>query len=422
MKESTLAKIHSDRRGYHRALPKEIGEYEQVAEFLVSCKSVKTSSGYKTAISRFFNFTAVSNPGLEFDPEKALKMPVAELNTYVLKYAMHLKKVAKTTEEYKRGEVHVNSIPYYINPLKSFFDYHDITLSWKKIRRFIPEKTKVKYHVYSKEEIKRLLDAANYREKVIILLLESSGMRAEAMLELQIKDFEVLENDIGHLIVYARSPAYYHTFCTPECTKAIKFYLTWRQEMEEGETLNPTAPLIRDHIFFKGSKQARTPSRMTYHRLYQIITKLLRNANVSHTKLQPNHSFRKFLNTTVANAKANPLFKEIMMGHSIKLDNTYYDRENPESLKALFQEYLRAVDMLTINDEYRLRKEVVILQEKLKDAPKLEVIQNDLISSRLENDGMRRMLMEMKEEMEMLKKWRKGQIKPTDAEEQTSKA
>ena len=347
-----------------------------LVEYLASCKSEKTAKGYRTSLTAFFKFTTVSNPDLKFTPSSAIKMSQAELNALVLKYAIHLKKVAKKSADYKRGEISVNSVPYYINPLKSFFDYHDITLSWKKIRRFIPEKVQIKYKVYLREEIRRLLEAANYREKAIILILESSGMRAEAMLDLQIQDFDIIdkEQEIGHFVVYARSPSFYHTFCTPECTRAIKFYLQWRQEMEE--ELKPTSPLIRDHITFKGSRQAKHPSHISYDRLYQLMLKLLRNANIDRTKgkLQPNHSFRKFLNTTVANAKANPLFKEIMMGHSIKLDNTYYDKNNPESIKALLDEYIKAVDTLTINDEHRLKRQVVELEDKLSKAAPSEVV------------------------------------------------
>ena len=387
----------------------DIGKYEAVSEFLASCKSDKTADGYKTALTRFFYFTATANPDIEFTPDKALKLSQAAINGYVLKYAMHLKKVAKKGGDYKRGEISVNSVPYYLNPLKSFFDYHDITLSWKKIRRFIPEKVQVKYHVYSREEIKRLLDAATYREKVMILILESSGMRAEAMLDLQIQDFEIIdkEEEIGHFVVYARSPVFYHTFCTPECTRAIKFYLQWRLEMgevEEGKTLSPTAPLIRDHIVFKGSKQARTPVRISYNRLHEIMIKLLRNANIDRTKskLQPNHSYRKFLNTAVANAKANPLFKEIMMGHSIKLDNTYYDKNNPESIKALFDEYIKAVDTLTINDEHRLKRQVVKMKKELDDAAPKEVVANLSMQNRALQDRLTQKEREYEERLKRL--------------------
>jgi len=72
------------------------------------------------------------------------------------------------------------------------------------------------FHVYSLQEVKNLLEFADFRERAIILLLESSGMRAAGLLGLQIRDFQVLQNNIAKLTVYARSNDFYYTFCTPE--------------------------------------------------------------------------------------------------------------------------------------------------------------------------------------------------------------
>lgn len=218
----------------------------------------------------------------------------------------------------------------------------------------------------------------------------SSGIRAQTLVQLQLRDFEIIENNIGHLTVYARTGDYYHTFCTPEATAAIQFYLNWRKEM--GEELKPEAPLIRDSIRDGRAKKSKP---LSYIRLWEIMQKLIRKANIStgnNYSLQPNHSFRKFMNTVIANAKANLMFKEIMLGHSLKLDNTYYNRDDPSSLKALLDEYVKAVDMLTINDEFRLKKEVVELREKLKDAPKLGVLQQSMVSKELQMDAIKREL------------------------------
>jgi hypothetical protein len=54
-------------------------------------------------------------PRQESEPE------LEELNSIVLKYAMHLKKIAKKTtdDDFKRGEISVNSIMYYLGPIKN---------------------------------------------------------------------------------------------------------------------------------------------------------------------------------------------------------------------------------------------------------------------------------------------------------------
>ena len=328
----------------------------------MSCKSLRTRDTYKSHIGRFFRFVNI-------EPHEFLKLPAKAIQEHVLQYAIYLKKEAKLEIDHanwKTGQFSVNSVAFLLNAVKVFLEYYDIIIPWKKIRRFIPEKIKVHYHVYSKEEIQKLLQVADFRERAIILILESSGMRVSGLLGLLIKDFEVLlqENNIGKLTVYARTDSYYHTFCTPECTAAIQFYLKWREE--QGEIIKPASPLIRDSIR-KGLEgrgaalNTNMPRPLSRSRLWKIMSLLISKANLKQEEgrenIQPDHSFRKFMNTAIANAKANPLFKEIMMGHSVKLDNVYYDRDNPESVKALLEEYLKAVDLLTISDENRLRQE-----------------------------------------------------------------
>ena len=77
-----------------------------------------------------------------------------------MQYAIHLKKEAKLEIDHanwKTGQFSVNSVAFLLNAVKVFLEYYDITIPWKKIRRFIPEKIKVHYHVYSKEEIQKLM-------------------------------------------------------------------------------------------------------------------------------------------------------------------------------------------------------------------------------------------------------------------------
>jgi len=57
-------------------------------------------------------------------------------------------------------------------------------------------------------------------------------------------------------------------------------------------------------------------------------------------------------------------FKELMMGHSVGLDEFYYDKNNEESRKKIKLEYMKAVDAFTINDEFRLRKQIADYKDK----------------------------------------------------------
>jgi hypothetical protein len=79
--------------------------------------------------------------------------------------------------------------------------------------------------------------------------------------------------------------------------------------------------------------------------------------------------------------------RELMMGHSVKLDDVYYDKDNEISQqKCLLLEYMKAIDALTINDEYRLKKKIVEYEEKLKDVPKVEQLVSHLTNKIFEQE------------------------------------
>lgn len=58
----------------------------------------------------------------------------------------------------------------------------------------------------------------------------------------------------------------------------------------------------------------------------------------------------------------------MLLGHSTGLDDKYY-RPTPADL---LEEYLKAVDLLTINDEHRLRRKVEELTGRTSDISMLK--------------------------------------------------
>ena len=92
----------------------------------------------------------------------------------------------------------------------------------------------------------------------------------------------------------------------------------------------------------------------------------------------------KFFNTALMNSDVAPSFKELLMGHSVKLDDIYYDKDNEKSTRKLVVEYMKAVDALTINEEYRLKKKIVEYEDKLKDVPRIEQLESHLANKIIE--------------------------------------
>ena len=64
-------------------------------------------------------------------------------------------------------------------------------------------------------------------------------------------------------------------------------------------------------------------------------------------------------------AHVNTIVKEYLLGHNLQLDQNYY---RPNFEEDVVPEYLKALDLLTINEEFRLQKKVKKLTDKRKDS------------------------------------------------------
>jgi hypothetical protein len=60
----------------------------------------------------------------------------------------------------------------------------------------------------------------------------------------------------------------------------------------------------------------------------------------------------------LVDSKLNPEIREMLLGHKIGLASAYYK----PTVQEMLNEYLKAVDALTINEENRLRKKIEQVQ------------------------------------------------------------
>jgi hypothetical protein len=255
------------------------------------------------------------------------------------------------------------------------------------------------YRSYTRQEISKLLSIADLRYRCIILLMAFSGIRVGAIPTLTAKSLKPLDQDLGLLTVYGESRrSRYVSLVTPECMSTIDAYFEERRK--RGEKLSERSCLIRDKYSIL-SKRINTPKPPKATSINAQIRQLIRKTGLPFEELQPDHAARKFFHTTLVNSKVNRGFKEMMMGHSVKLDDIYYDEDNEESRKQIILEYTKAVDALTINDDHRLRKQITEYEEKLNQVPKVEQLQEQLASRIIEEDSIKRQLEKLQKEKEL---------------------
>jgi integrase len=265
---------------------------------------------------------------------------------------------------------------------------NDVVLNWKKISNYLGENIKLfKDRAYTTEEIQQLLTKADERMRVVILLLASTGMRIGAIPGLKLKHLTKIEHfglPLYQITVYENTKDEYYCFCSPECATAIDSYIAYRERCYE--KIGPESPLIREQFDRDNPDKARNPRHLPLNTLSFLIRELLITSGIRtvehlietkttsgrfRKEVRTNHGFRKFATTNMIRAKINPEAREMLLGHFIGLSGSYY---RPDATEILM-EYLKAVDLLTINEENRLRRKVEILEVK---ADKIEELQKTI--------------------------------------------
>jgi integrase len=263
---------------------------------------------------------------------------------------------------------------------------NDIFLNWKKISRILPEVRRYALdRVPTPEEIREILDASDIRGRPLTLVLVSSGIREGAMETLQVGDYTPIRNNgqivAGRLVVYAGQPEQYIALITYEACVSLDRYLEFRKK--NNEIITNTSPLFRDTFdpIVSCDDKEKIVCSMTAHAIRQYYNRLLHSIGIRRDKKRRHefsvHGFRKYFKTRAEQSGMKHINVEILMGHSVGISDCYYRPTETE----IVQDYLKAVDALTISEEKQLRHEV----ERLKvENAEIDIMKKCYLDMRLE--------------------------------------
>jgi len=357
-------------------------EQQQYSNFINSIGAKATKKGYSFHLEKFKEFVK----GGDLFPSST-----KEMEQNIIDYLSLLR---------EKGYSHHYPKAVLV-ALSHFYSVNDVTINLHKIRRFSTPSSDQKIKRsrngnagYSTEQIQRVLEFCDERTRAIVLIYCSTGMRAAALQEIKVGDLELIDAERGgfqlyQITVYQGYREEYITYCTPECTKAIDSYLQYRQR--SGEKLTDDSPLIREQFNQDEPFKAKHARSVAYQTIQKILKEKLVQSGVRtvvHTGESPGarirkdvpltHGFRKFFNTALMNADVHPIMKELLMGHSIKLDDFYYDKDSKKSKQKLLDEYVKAIDNLTISEENRLGLKVKQLTAKADEIMQLKLEMDSL--------------------------------------------
>jgi integrase len=353
--------------------------------FLDTCKSSDTRYVYRQSLHLFMNHLKIGHNDYDKLLDKDPKIIQEDIIRFIIDYT---KKIAPAT------------LSLYVGAIRKFYTMNDITnLNWKKIRSFEPERQRVaEDRPYIHSEIKSLIDRASLRNKCIILLMSSSGMRVGAIPPLRVKDLERIESDgIYKINVYAKTRQNYYTFCSPECAASIDQYIEWRKR--SGERITEESILFRSD-FNAHNIAFSKPKPISIKAIMKAITKLWIDVGMKKQKLETEvykrneimrcHGLRKFFETNAFKAGMDHIYIRRLLGQKSGLEDSYLKLSEEELLEGDSKHvgYVGIVDQLTINEENRLKREVQILKIRsdrletiMKRVDKVEKILEDKLRS-----------------------------------------
>ncbi len=342
--------------------------------FVNSIRSKQTRRKYQGRLKSFFDYIELPNTTLDercrIFVNKSKENPKYSLNC-AFRFVIYLK------EKMERKEIVVSTIYNYLKSIKLLCEINDIQINWKKIKSGLPKERKyAEDRAPTIEEIQKLMEYPDRRIKAIILTMISSGIRLGAWNDLKYKHIQPIEKNekiiAAKIIVYAGSDVQYFSFISPECYHALKDWIDFRRT--SGETITDESWVMRN--LWDVTTPTRgprglipVPKKLQHTGIKSLIERALRAQGIR-SKLDEgkkrypfaaDHGFRKFFKTRCEIAGMKSINIESLMNHSIGVSNSYYRPQEKE----LLDDYLKAIEYLTLENSFKLKLEKEISEERL---------------------------------------------------------
>lgn len=371
-----------------------------INSFISALPSTESQTAYPNQLNLFFDFLELPGTSLEERAGHFLdrsKRQEKYILTSLTDYLAYLKKRVNVDRNLGSGTLHT-----YFSAVKLFYIMNDLglnSINWIRISKGLPKGNFVANdRAPTLEEIRKVAEYPDRRIKPIIYVMCSSGIRLGAWQYLKWKHVTPIKNEkdeiiTAKLLVYAKEKESYYTFITPEAYFALKNYMDFRAS--HGEKITGESWLIRDKFQSTDVKNnnnnnnnndgnklglATIPKPLTSSGLKKLLHRAIGSQNLrpelaegeTRYEWKMSHGYRKFFKSN-AEQVMNALNVALLMNHKSGISDNYWRPKEKEVL----QDYLKAVEFLTINDrQATLQKQVTELKQKGEE-------QNYVIKGRL---------------------------------------
>ena len=372
--------------------------------FLHAMKSPVTKVKYSRRLEMFFEFLKIPGESLK---EKCLTFVNNGQSNVNWVFINILKFVLFHKERIHKKEISGATLINYLKAIKLFCEMSDLSINWKKITRGLSRgKRYANDRIPTLAEVRKIVEYPDRRIKPIVYTMCSSGIRLGAWDYLKWKHIIPILNDKNEVIaakirVYADEEEEYISFISLEAYSHLKEWMNYRKEV--GELVTEESWLMRnlwDVTTPTGKGLATIPVKLKPSGIKRLMERALWGQEVR-TKLnegkkrhefQVDHGYRKFFKTRCELGGMKPINIEKLLSHSTGISDSYYRATEQE----LLDDYLKAMDSLTIDERNKLKKRIDSLEEKNED-------EDYIIKARLhEKDEQIKSLLQKQEKFEQM--------------------
>ena len=330
--------------------------------------SESTMTGYINALQRYVEYTGLTLTELikEAEDEETKNIPKEkrQVGIRLRGFRKHLKALDLAPASIRRMLAGVKS--FYVNG-------YSIELPKLGKDRALAGKVKQENKgIPSKEEITKVLDIADMREKAIILGITSSGLSTKDFVNLRVKDFrEGYDEETGITTLdlrRAKTAQDFVTFFSAEATAGINEYLRWRERDKPITLHKDILDSWEKHGIYGGDDylickkyipgaylETRNEElrRESESGLQPVFRQLSNRAGIARSKGTWNmfraHKLRSWFYSQMLNNSCPQDIAEVFMGHVSKLGSsggTYYSAIIPK-LKEAYLEFMPHLSLLS---------------------------------------------------------------------------
>jgi integrase len=343
-----------------------------------------TERNYIRSMQNFTEWIGKSPEELIIEAEKEIKAGLLprertiKRNLIGFRRHLHDKKLAPTT------------VKTYMTGVTNFYKSFDIDIPNIPRSEKRAQPLQENCEIPTKEDLQEVLKICDPMEKAILLTGASSGLSANEIINLKIKDFKKGYDPVTEITTLklrrGKVGFDFITFLSPEASKAVYEYLKYRDRTHNTGDMRRINQIRKQNIFSENgylligrtipeeflqtkNEELRKLEPSAFLKIYRTISeKARKSTEKGKWSIVRSHNVRKYFNSALLNAGADSFHVEFFMGHKLDDTKAAYFRANSDKLRDLYSKYIpyltiqKEADISESPEYLRIKQENQILQ------------------------------------------------------------